>query len=32
MAKSLTLDWWAVILSLAVVLLVKLGVLAGIPW
>jgi hypothetical protein len=25
-------DWWAVLVALAAVILVKLGVLSGIPW
>jgi hypothetical protein len=28
----LSLDWWAVLISLAVALLVKFGILKGIPW
>jgi hypothetical protein len=28
----LSRDWWAVLVALAAVILVKLGVLAGIPW
>ena len=30
--KTLSADWWAVILSLAAALLIKAGVLPGIPW
>jgi hypothetical protein len=29
---TLSRDWWAVIVATAAVLLVKLGVLARIPW
>ena len=28
----LSRDWWAVLVALAAVILVKLGLLAGIPW
>jgi hypothetical protein len=28
----LSRDWWAVLVALAAVILVKLGVLAGVPW
>ena len=28
----ITLDWWAVLLSLVVVLLIKSGFLRNIPW
>jgi hypothetical protein len=29
---GLSRDWWAVLVALAAVILVKLGLLAGIPW
>jgi hypothetical protein len=29
---AISLDWWAVLISLAVALLVKFGILKGIPW
>jgi hypothetical protein len=29
---GLSRDWWAVLVALTAVILVKLGVLAGIPW
>lgn len=29
---TLSLDWWTVLISLAVALLVKFGILKGIPW
>jgi hypothetical protein len=28
----ITLDWWAVLLSLAIALLIKSGILRNIPW
>ncbi len=28
----LSRDWWSVIVAALVVLLVKLGILAGVPW
>jgi hypothetical protein len=31
-AVRLSRDWWAVLAALAAVILVKLGVLDGIPW
>ena len=30
--RGLTLDWWAVLLAVALALLVRVGVLQQIPW
>jgi len=29
---ALGLDWWAVLVAIAATLLIKSGVLAGVPW
>ncbi len=30
--KRISLDWWAVIVALLVALLLKLGIIRGVPW
>ena len=30
--EGLTRDWWAVLLAVAAVLLVKLGIISGVRW
>ena len=30
--KKLSIDWWSVILALALVALIKLNIISGVPW